>query len=219
MVGKMIDGVGMTSARTRVRLAETLKKEGITNKAVLSVIAEVPRHLFVDEALAHRAYDNVSLPIGQGQTISSPYIVAKMTSLLLEVPAHNKVLEVGTGCGYQTMVLSRLFKTVHSIERINALLAQTRLRLRNLNVHNVRLKHGDGMLGWEDAAPFDAIIMTAAATTLPETLANQLAVGGKLVLPYGKNQQELRIIGRTATGFTDTWLEKVNFVPILPGTC
>jgi protein-L-isoaspartate(D-aspartate) O-methyltransferase len=218
MTAAEIDGVGMTSARTRARLSDQLKQLGITSKVVLDIMGAIPRHLFVDEALAHRAYDNVALPIGQGQTISSPYIVAKMTELVSQADKLDKVLEIGTGCGYQTAVLAHCFKTVYTIERISTLLLQTRARLNQLNIHNVRIRHGDGMLGWPEMQPFDAIIVTAAASQLPETLVNQLAVGGKMIFPFGKHTQELKMIGRTTTGFVEMRLEKVKFVPLLPGT-
>lgn len=214
---KSLSGVGMTSARTRARLIEQLKQLGISQKKVLDIIAMLPRHVFVDEALAHRAYDNISLPIGQGQTISSPYIVARMTELITQAGKFDKVLEIGTGCGYQTAVLSQYFKTVYTIERIGALLPETRTRLAKLDIHNVRIKHADGMPGWPEMGPFDAIIVTAAASQLPEILANQLAIGGKMVFPFGKNSQELKVIGRTETGFVEMRLEKVKFVPLLPG--
>lgn len=213
-----ISGMGMTSARTRSRLIDQLKQLGIVNKTVLDIMSSIPRHLFVDEALAHRAYDNGSLPIGQGQTISSPYIVAKMTECVMQANKLDKVLEIGTGCGYQTAVLAQCFKTVYSIERISTLLPQTRHRLNQLNIHNVRLRHADGMLGWPEMGLFDAIIVTAAASQLPETLASQLAVGGKMIFPFGQHHQELKMIGRTETGFVEMRLEKVNFVPLLPGT-
>ena len=208
----------MTSERTRARLTEQLKQLGITSKMVLDIVRFIPRHVFVDEALAHRAYDNVPLPIGQGQTISSPYIVARMTELITQANKLDKVLEIGTGCGYQTAILAQCFKAVYTVERISALLTQTRSRLSHLNIRNVRMRHADGMIGWPEMGPFDAIIVTAAASQLPEALATQLAVGGRMIFPFGKNTQELKMIGRTETGFVETRLEKVKFVPLLPGS-
>lgn len=211
-------GLGMTSARTRERLIKQLRELGIQNKDVLESIRIVPRHIFLDEALSHRAYDNVALPIGQGQTISSPYIVAKMTELAVAENSLDKVLEIGTGCGYQTAVLARHFKNVYSIERISVLLNGTKARLQSLNLYNIRTRHGDGLLGWPEVQPFNAIVVTAAVTQELEVLAHQLAVGGRMIYPYGKNAQELKIIERTATGFINMRLEKVHFVPLITGT-
>uniref|UniRef100_UPI001C9E2811 protein-L-isoaspartate(D-aspartate) O-methyltransferase n=1 Tax=Chitinolyticbacter meiyuanensis TaxID=682798 RepID=UPI001C9E2811 len=207
----------MTSARTRTRLVERLRSAGIANEDVLAVIGEVPRHIFVDEALAHRAYDDVSLPIGHNQTISQPYIVARMTELVLGGPGRARMLEIGTGCGYQTTVLAQFYKTVHSIERIGGLARGARERLVELGVHNVRLRHGDGSRGQPEAAPFDAIMITAAAPIVPEQLVDQLAIGGRLVFPVGVEEQELRMIERLDDGYAETRLEKVRFVPLLPG--
>ncbi|WP_072427252.1 protein-L-isoaspartate(D-aspartate) O-methyltransferase [Chitinimonas taiwanensis] len=207
----------MTSARTRGRLVERLRQQGIRNEEVLAVMGNTPRHIFVDEALSHRAYDDVSLPIGLGQTISQPYIVARMVELAIGGARRDKILEVGTGCGYQTVVLAQLFKTVYSVERIAQLLERARTRLRDLRISNARLKHGDGFIGITEAAPFDAIVMAAAPTYVPDALLAQLAVGGRMVFPIGTVDQELRIIERTEDGFTDTKLEKVRFVPMLPG--
>ncbi|MFC7420246.1 protein-L-isoaspartate(D-aspartate) O-methyltransferase [Iodobacter arcticus] len=207
----------MTSARTRARLVDRLKAQGISHPAVLAAMAEVPRHGFMDEALAHKAYDDVSLPIGFGQTISQPYIVARMTELAMAAAQHDKVLEIGTGCGYQTTVLALLFKTVYSIERIGGLHKATRERLSKLGVHNARLRHGDGSKGLAEAAPYDVIIITAAAPILPEDMLPQLKVGGRLIFPVGEAEQELRQIERTEEGFVETRLEKVHFVPLLPG--
>ncbi|MBY0444239.1 MAG: protein-L-isoaspartate(D-aspartate) O-methyltransferase [Burkholderiales bacterium] len=212
-----LGGTGMTSARTRARLVDRLKEQGIRHPAVLAAMAEVPRHGFMDEALAHKAYDDVSLPIGFGQTISQPYIVARMTELAMGAAQHDKVLEIGTGCGYQTTVLALLFKTVYSIERIGGLHKATRERLSILGVHNARLRHADGSKGLADAAPFDVIIITAAAPILPEDMLPQLKVGGRLIFPVGDIEQELRQIERTEEGYVETRLEKVNFVPLLPG--
>ncbi|XZG71269.1 protein-L-isoaspartate(D-aspartate) O-methyltransferase [Chitinibacteraceae bacterium HSL-7] len=209
---------GMASERTRSRLVERLRAQAVRDERVLGIMGLVPRHLFVDEALAHRAYDDVSLPIGHNQTISQPYIVARMTELLMRSAKQDKVLEIGTGCGYQTTVLSQLFKTVYSIERIGALHKSARERLARLGVNNVRLRHGDGSHGAADAAPFDAIILTAAAPIPPEQLIGQLAVGGVLVFPAGVDDQTLYLVERLPDGYCETRLEPVRFVPLLPGT-
>lgn len=212
-------GIGMTSQRTRMRMVERLRSQGIRDEVVLAVMGEVPRHLFVDEALASRAYEDISLPLGFGQTISSPYTVARMTELARAGSAPNKVLEIGTGCGYQTAVLSRLAKEVYSIERLAPLLAKARRNLREVRVTNARLRHGDGMLGIPDAAPFDVIVIAAAATHVPDTLREQLGVGGRMILPMsGKNEQRLCIIERTPQGYTEKKMDQVKFVPLLPGT-
>jgi protein-L-isoaspartate(D-aspartate) O-methyltransferase len=212
-------GIGMTSQRTRMRMVERLRSEGIRDEVVLSIMGEVPRHLFVDEALASRAYEDISLPLGFGQTISSPYIVSRMTELARADATLNKVLEIGTGCGYQTAILSRLAKEVYSIERLAPLLVKARRNFRELRVANVRLRHGDGMLGMVEVAPFDAIVMTAAATHVPETLLGQLNVGGRMILPLSSNnEQRLCIIERTPQGYVEKKLDLVNFVPLLPGT-
>ncbi|WP_035851602.1 protein-L-isoaspartate(D-aspartate) O-methyltransferase [Deefgea rivuli] len=213
----LAQGSGMTSVRTRTRMIERLRAQGICDEKVLAVMGQVPRHAFVDEALAHKAYDDLSLPIGFGQTISQPYIVARMSELVFAVPQHRNVLEIGTGCGYQTSILSKLFKTVHSIERVGGLVRNTRDRLSSLEIHNARLRHADGSRGLPDLAPFDAILITAAAPIVPENLMDQLAMGGRLVFPVGDVDQELRMIERVDDGFTETRLEKVKFVPLLPG--
>lgn len=170
-------GIGMTSQRTRARMVERLREQGITDEMVLAVMNTIPRHLFVEEALASRAYEDVSLPINFGQTISSPWIVARMTELLRGSHSLNKVLEIGTGCGYQTAVLAKLAKEVYSLERIGPLLTRTRIRLRELRITNISLKHADGLLGLPEMGPFDAIIMTAVTTQIPELLLEQLTVG------------------------------------------
>jgi protein-L-isoaspartate(D-aspartate) O-methyltransferase len=212
-------GIGMTSQRTRMRMVERLRSQGIRDEVVLAVMGEVPRHLFVDEALASRAYEDISLPLGFGQTISSPYTVARMTELARAGTTPNKVLEIGTGCGYQTAVLSRLAKEVYSIERLAPLLASARRNLREVRVTNARLRHGDGMLGIPEAAPFDAIIIAAAATHVPKTLLEQLGVGGRMILPMSaNNEQRLCIIERTPQGYTEKKMDQVKFVPLLPGT-
>ncbi len=210
-------GIGMTSQRTRARMVERLREQGITDEMVLAVMNTIPRHLFVEEALASRAYEDVSLPINFGQTISSPWIVARMTELLRGNHGLNKVLEIGTGCGYQTAVLAKLAKEVHSIERIGPLLTRTRIRLRELRITNISLKHADGLLGLPDAGPFDAIIMTAVTTQIPELLLEQLTVGGRMVYPKGVSKQFLCVIEHTPQGFIETILDEVKFVPILSG--
>ena len=207
----------MTSVRTRTRMLERLRAQGICNEKILAIMGEIPRHAFIDEALAHKAYDDLSLPIGFGQTISQPYIVARMSELVFAVPQHRSILEIGTGCGYQTSILAKLFKTVHSIERVGGLVRNTRDRLSELQIHNTRLRHADGSKGLPELAPFDAILITAAAPIVPENLMDQLAIGGRLVFPVGDIDQELRMIERTEDGFTETRLEKVKFVPLLPG--
>ncbi len=212
-----LSGIGMTSHRTRMRMIERLRAQGITDEVVLSVMGAIPRHLFVEEALASRAYEDVALPINYGQTISSPWMVARMSELLRANSALNKVLEIGTGCGYQTAVLARLARLVYSIERIGPLLTKTRIRLHKLQVRNIHLKHADGLLGLSDAAPFDGIIMTAVTTHIPDTLLEQLAVGGKIVFPRGSQKQNLCIIERNSQGYAEKILEEVNFVPIISG--
>jgi protein-L-isoaspartate(D-aspartate) O-methyltransferase len=211
-------GIGMTSQRTRLRLVERLRAQGIKDEAVLGVIGQVPRHLFVDEALASRAYDDIALPVGFGQTISSPHTVARMTELARAGGKLNKVLEIGTGCGYQATVLARLAKEVYSIERVAALLALARKHLRELRVTNVRLRHGDGLAGMLEVAPFDAILMTAAATHVPGDLIDQLVVGGRIVLPIARGgEQRLCVIERSAHGYIERKMDTVRFVPLLPG--
>jgi protein-L-isoaspartate(D-aspartate) O-methyltransferase len=211
-------GIGMTSQRTRLRLVERLREQGIRDAVVLAAMAEIPRHIFVDEALATRAYDDSALPIGFGQTISAPFTVARMLELARAGRAPiPKVLEIGTGCGYQAAVLSRIAIEVHSVERISALLTKARRSLRELRVTNVRLKHADGTLGFKGGAPYDAIVMAAAAAAVPDELSDQLGPGGRLVMPIGTREQRLVLIERTDRGLTQSVLEEVNFVPLLPG--
>jgi protein-L-isoaspartate(D-aspartate) O-methyltransferase len=212
-----LSGIGMTSHRTRMRMIERLRAQGITDEIVLSVMGTIPRHLFVEEALASRAYEDVALPINYGQTISSPWMVARMSELLRANSDLNKVLEIGTGCGYQTAVLAKLARLVYSIERIGPLLTKTRIRLHKLQVKNIHLKHADGLLGLLDAAPFDGIIMTAVTTHIPDSLLEQLAVGGRIVFPRGSQKQNLCIIERNSQGYAERILEEVNFVPIISG--
>lgn len=210
-------GIGMTSQRTRDRLIERLREQGIRSIEVLSVMRELPRHVFVDEALASRAYEDTALPIGHGQTISQPFIVAKMTEILLEGKEKKKVLEVGTGSGYQTAVLSRLVDRVFSVERIAPLQNQARERFYQLKLNNIRLKHSDGSWGWPDNAPYDGIIVTCAPEQVPKELLNQLAPGGRLVIPVGGAEQSLRVIDRNGNSFEQTELDAVSFVPLLSG--
>ena len=210
-------GIGMTSQRTRDRLVQRLRSKGINNNAVLEAIGSTPRHLFVDEALASRAYEDTALPIGKGQTISQPYIVARMTELLLEVKP-DKVLEVGTGSGYQAAILSRLVDKVYSTERIESLATQARQRFRRLGYRNVRVQHSDGSWGWPQFGPFDAIIVTAGGADIPEPLLEQLAVGGRLVMPLGDRLRQILVsVTRTPTVYERVDLEPVVFVPLIGG--
>lgn len=212
------NGVGMTSQRTRDRLVSILREQKIKDEKVLKVIAEIPRHLFVDEALASRAYENISLPIGHGQTISQPYMVALMTQLLLEGGSVTKVLEVGTGSGYQTAILSKLVSNVFSVERIKPLLDSAKGKFRQLKLNNILTNYSDGGWGWSSKAPFDAIIVTAAPETLPTSLLEQLIDGGRLIIPMGeKGKQELLVFQRVGDKYHKKTLEKVSFVPLLNG--
>ena len=210
-------GIGMTSQRTRMRMVQRLREQGIGDEVVLNAMGEVPRHIFVDEALAHRAYEDIALPLGFGQTISNPWVVARMLELARNGSPLGKVLEIGTGCGYQAAVLSRLAKQVYSVERISQLLMRARLKLRELRITNVRVKHADGHLGLKDVAPYDAIVMAAAATHVPDALLAQLAPGGRLVMPLGSQEQLLTLITREGDSFTRQSLEPVRFVPLVPG--
>lgn len=210
-------GIGMTSPRTRGRLIERLRAEGIADETVLAAMNEVPRHIFIDEALATRAYDDVSLPIGYGQTISQPYSVARMTEVLRNGRQLNRVLEIGTGCGYQAAVLARVAREVYSVERIQPLYERARKTLRELKIYNVNLRYADGSAGMPDAAPFDGIIMTCAAPALSAVLREQLAVGGRMVLPMGTQEQYLYLIERDEKGFRESRLEAVKFVPLVMG--
>jgi len=210
-------GIGMTSARTRGRMIERLRAEGIRDEAVLAAIGNVPRHLFVDEALAGRAYDDVALPINYGQTISQPYIVARMIEVLRNGKQLGRVLEIGTGCGYQAAVLAQLVKEVYSVERIQPLHERARKLLRELKVRNVILRYADGSTGLADAAPFDGIIMACAAPALLDALKEQLAIGGRMVLPLGTAEQFLYLVERTEKGFRETRLDAVKFVPLMGG--
>jgi protein-L-isoaspartate(D-aspartate) O-methyltransferase len=213
-----IQGIGMTSARTRDRLVQRLVDQGIRLPEVLERIRNVPRHLFVDEALASRAYEDTALPIGLGQTISQPYVVAKMTEALLSGFEGTTVLEIGTGCGYQTIVMAPLVKKIYTVERIPELLRKTRQRLRELDIYNVQFKLGDGWEGWPKYAPYDGIIVTAAANELPEELLKQLAPGGRLVIPVGPSgRQDLLLVTRRGDRIEKSSLGAVSFVPLIQG--
>jgi len=209
----------MTSQRTRDRLIERLSERGITDNAVLNVIRGTPRHIFLDEALSHRAYEDSSLPIGFQQTLSQPYIVAKMTELLLAAGPRARVLEVGTGSGYQTAILAQLVDRVFSVERIRPLQEKARQRLRQLGLHNVQLRHADGSMGWKERGLFDGILSAAAPAEVPQELLEQLAMGGRLVIPIGPQgkQQALYVFDKTEEGIRKHMIEPVLFVPLLAG--
>lgn len=213
-----LDGIGMTSARTRERLIQRLADQGIDSITVLDVIRNTPRHLFLDEAMAHRAYEDVALPIGFQQTLSQPYIVARMTELLLALGPRKRVLEIGTGSGYQTAVLAQLVDEVYSVERIKTLQQKARQRMRQLKLRNVHMNHADGGMGWEERGPFDGILAAAAPERIPEELLKQLAPGGRLVIPVGTDTQHLHVVDRTHEGFQTQIVEAVFFVPLRPGT-
>lgn len=210
----------MTSQRTRDRLINRLREQGINNEEVLTIMRETPRHIFIDEALAHRAYEDTALPIGYNQTISQPFIVARMTEALLAEGPLKKALEVGTGSGYQTSILAPLVGELYSIERIRPLQEKARARLRTLGIKNVRLKHTDGGMGWSAKAPFDGILAACAPEDVPEELKQQLAIGGRLIIPVGGSEnQELKLVIRESEDeFTTEVLECVKFVPLLSGT-
>ena len=215
---QQLNGIGMTSQRTRDRMIRRLQAQGITDTAVLDQMQHTPRHLFVEEALAHRVYEDASLPIGYGQTLSQPYIVARMTSILVNYPNIQKVLEIGTGSGYQTAVLAGLFAQVYSIERIVQHHHQAKRRLQALSLRNTHLKHGDGFVGWPDQAPFDAIVITAAPQQIPPLLLAQLRSDqGVLIAPVGSEQQQLRVVEKQDHSLRTQMIEPVNFVPLIPG--
>jgi len=218
VVQSSLTGIGMTSMRTRQRLITRLMEQGISNLHVLDIIRATPRHLFLDEALAHRAYEDTALPIGHNQTLSQPYIVARMTELLLnDRPSLKRVLEVGTGSGYQTSILAPLCERLFSVERIRPLQDKAKLRLRDLGFRNVYFKHADGGFGWPEKGPYDAILSAAAPEVMPQELLQQLAVGGRLVIPIGGAKQQLVVVDRLEDGFVENIIEPVNFVPLLKG--
>lgn len=212
-----LSGIGMTSQRTRARMIERLRAAGIRDERVLAAMAAVPRHIFVEEALASRAYEDTALPIGLKQTISQPFIVARMVELLAAGRNLGKTLEIGAGSGYQAAVLAQLAQDVYAVERLAQLLDKARANLRHLRLPNIRLKHADGNLGLADAAPFDTIILAAAAARVPQVLLEQLAVGGRMILPVGGMEQVLYLIERQARGYLETRLEPVRFVPLVVG--
>ena len=215
---KDLSGIGMTSQRTRNRLLERLRGQGIQDEKLLDVIGTLPRHLFVDEALAHRAYEDTALPIGYNQTISRPYIVARMTELLLRKESVSNVLEIGTGSGYQACVLAKLIDNVYTVERISGMLERAALKFKMLGLRNIHPYHSDGLRGLPSHGPYDGIILTASPTHIPEVLVEQLVVGGKMVLPLGSEElQELVLVTRTKAEFEVEVVERVNFVPLLSG--
>lgn len=212
-----VSGIGMTSQRTRTRMIERLREEGIRDERVLAALAAVPRHVFVEEALASRAYEDSALPLGFSQTISQPFIVARMIEVLRAGRELGKTLEIGAGCGYQAAVLAQLTSEVYAVERIEPLLARAKLNLRAIQQFKVRLKYADGQLGLPEAAPFDTIIVAAAAPSVPPALLQQLALGGKMLLPIGSGEQYLLLVERRAEGYVETRLDGVRFVPLLSG--
>ena len=216
-MNQRLQGIGMTSRRTRDRMVNRLKDQGISDSKVLAVMSDTPRHIFVDEALASRSYEDTALPIGYNQTISQPYIVARMTELLLENGPLSRVLEIGTGCGYQTALLAQLVDKVYSVERIGPLLKKAKNHLWDLKLKNISYQHNDGGWGWPEHAPFDGILVAAAPAEIPETLLQQMAVGGVMLIPIGTKNQALHKVTRTKTGYEDEILESVVFVPFLSG--
>jgi protein-L-isoaspartate(D-aspartate) O-methyltransferase len=216
-MSRVVAGIGMTSQRTRSRMIDRLREQGIRDERVLAAIAAVPRHVFVEEALASRAYEDTALPLGFSQTISQPYIVARMIEVLHEGRELGKTLEIGAGCGYQAAVLAQLTDDVYAVERIEPLLAKAKLNMRTIQQFKVRLKHADGNLGLPEAAPYDTIIVAAAAACVPRALLQQLALGGRMLLPLGAGEQFLLLIERRAEGYVETRLDSVRFVPLLSG--
>jgi protein-L-isoaspartate(D-aspartate) O-methyltransferase len=222
-IGENFNGIGMTSTRTRARMVERLREQGIRDEAVLSAMAAVPRHIFVEEALAIRAYEDNPLPIGAGQTISQPYVVARMTELLRAGGTLSRVLEIGTGCGYQTAILAQLANEVYTVERVASLVAKARRNLRALKVGNVRIKHGDGSTDLGEDLEVDGILITAAATQVPTALLRYLKLGGRMVLPLARHDEELKgvqlltVIEKAPGGIREQTYDAVRFVPLLPG--
>ncbi len=214
---RALAGIGMTSQRTRSRMIERLREQGIRDESVLAAIAAVPRHAFVEEALASRAYEDTALPLGFSQTISQPFIVARMIEVLCAGRVLGKTLEIGAGCGYQAAVLAQLTNEVYAVERIEPLLARARLNLRAIHQSNIHLQYADGQLGLPEAAPFDTIIVAAAALCVPPALLQQLALGGRMILPLGTTEQHLSLIERRAEGYVESRLDAVRFVPLLSG--
>ena len=216
-MSRALAGQGMTSARTRARMIERLREKGIRDERVLAALAAVPRHIFVEEALASRAYEDTALPLGFAQTISQPYIVARMIEVLRSGRELGRTLEVGAGCGYQAAVLAQLTDEVYAVERIGPLLAKAKANMRTIQQFKVRLKHADGQWGLPEAAPFDTIILAAAAAHVPQALLQQLALGGRMLMPLGAAEQHLLLVERRAEGFVETRLDGVRFVPLLSG--
>lgn len=216
-MNQAVAGIGMTSQRTRARMVDRLREQGVKDARVLHAMGLVPRHLFIEPALAHRAYDDSALPLGYAQTISQPYVVARMIELLVAGRELGKTLEIGAGCGYQAAVLGVLSKHVFAVERIAPLLTRARENLKLAKLTHIRLKHADGNIGLREAAPFDSIILAAAPNTIPAALLEQLAVGGRMILPLGSSEQVLCLIERSESGFTETRFDAVRFVPLLPG--
>ena len=216
-MSRVLAGQGMTSARTRARMIERLREKGIRDERVLAALAAVPRHIFVEEALASRAYEDTALPLGFAQTISQPYIVARMIEVLRSERELGRTLEVGAGCGYQAAVLAQLTDEVYAVERIGPLLAKAKANMRTIQQFKVRLKHADGQWGLPEAAPFDTIILAAAAAHVPQALLQQLALGGRMLMPLGAAEQHLLLVERRAEGFVETRLDGVRFVPLLAG--
>lgn len=217
MSSPLLTGIGMTSQRTHARMIERLREQGVRDARVLHAIGQVPRHLFLDQALASRAYDDTALPLGFAQTISQPYVVARMIELLIDGRELGKTLEIGAGCGYQAAVLAMLSKQVFAVERIAPLLARARENLKQVKLTRIRLKHADGNLGLPEAAPFDTIILAAAAASAPHALLEQLAPGGRLVMPLGGAAQVICLIERTPDGLVESRFDAVRFVPLMPG--
>ena len=222
-IGEKFNGIGMTSTRTRTRMVERLREQGIKDEAVLAAMAAVPRHIFVEDALAIRAYDDSPLPIGAGQTISQPYVVARMTELLRAGASLRRVLEIGTGCGYQTAVLAQLAEEVYTVERIGSLVAKARRNLRALKANSVRIKHGDGSADLGEDLEVDGIMVTAAATQVPASLLRYLKIGGRMVLPLARHDEELKgvqlltVIEKATSGIREQTYDAVRFVPLLSG--